>query len=558
LHRCVTFYIALWYKKLSETHKKQIPTPYTNQQLRRTTLKTLLITGILAENTVKEYTQQSRRPTQVLALNTAVAALLSPQTILNALQKISLKDVEVILVPGQILGDTKIIAEATNIPTFKGPRYAADLPVVLDCLGEVELSTLVPACDLLREKLAVKALEELKKVELNRGALLKKPGSMLIGDVAVGKEFPMRVLAEIVDAPLLATVEIQRLARLYVRSGADILDVGMVAGESLPEDAKRAVETVKTVVDVPVSIDTFNPVEIKAAVEAGVDLILSGDEGNLKAIASFAHDVPLVVIPTNQRQGMFPQTPVARVRLLERLIKKAKQLGFTKIVGDLILEPTNVLQSYMAFHEFSDRNPDVPLLIGVANVVEMFDADSVGLNALLVRLASEVNVSILLVTEKSPKTRGSVSEASAAAKMMFLAKKRNSVPSDLGIDLLVLKEKTEIEAPFTSDLVSDLEALPVKNYPAPMVVDPCGVFRVMVNRDACEIMALHYQGSDATKPIHLVRGENADSVIGEVLRLGLVSRLDHAAYLGRELAKAEVALRTGRSYVQDTELFGRK
>jgi dihydropteroate synthase-like protein len=198
------------------------------------------------------------------------------------------------------------------------------------------------------------------------------------------------------------------------------------------------------------------------------------------------------------------------------------------------------------------------LLIGVANVVELFDADSVGLNALLARLASEVNVSILLVTEKSPKTRGSVAEASAAAKMMFLAKKRNSVPRDLGVDLLVLKEKAEMEAPFISNLIGDCEVLLSKNQSAPLVVDPCGVFRVMVDREAGKIVALHYQSSDAAKSIHVVRGENAEAVIGEIMRLGLVSRLDHSAYLGRELAKAEVALRTGRSYVQDAELFGKK
>ena len=200
----------------------------------------------------------------------------------------------------------------------------------------------------------------------------------------------------------------------------------------------------------------------------------------------------------------------------------------------------------------------MPLLIGVANVVELFDADSVGLNALLARLASEVNVSILLVTEKSPKTRGSVAEASAAAKMMFLAKKRNSVPRDLGVDLLVLKEKTEIEAPFTSDLIGDCEVLLAKNQSAPVLVDPCGVFRVIVDREAGEIVALHYKSSDAAKPVHAVRGENAEAVMGEVMRRGLVSRLDHAAYLGGELAKAEVALRTERSYVQDVELFEKK
>jgi tetrahydromethanopterin S-methyltransferase subunit A len=32
---------------------------------------------------------------------------------------------------------------------------------------------------------------------------------------------------------------------------------------------------------------------------------------------------------------------------------------------------------------------------------------------------------------------------------------------------------------------------------------------------------------------------------------GLISRLDHAAYLGRELARAEESLRSGEPFVQD-------
>ena len=69
-----------------------------------------------------------------------------------------------ILVPGLIRGDTTIITNSVNIPTFKGPRYAADLPTVLDSLGEVKLSTTMPACDLLKERLKEKALQELRKL----------------------------------------------------------------------------------------------------------------------------------------------------------------------------------------------------------------------------------------------------------------------------------------------------------------------------------------------------------------------------------------------------------
>jgi dihydropteroate synthase-like protein len=515
-------------------------------------MKALLITGTLAEEVVKQYAKQSSTPTEVKALNVQVAAFLTPQTISQALKKTPPKNIDIILTPGQMPGDTKTITEAVGIPTFKGPRYAADLPIILDCLGEVQLSTTEPACDLLREKLQERALAQLDRVEQNRTALLKKPGHLQIGDLAVGKEFPMRVLAEIVDAPLLETVEIQRLAKRYAASGANVIDIGMVAGQTRPRDSERAVAAAKSAVKLPISIDTLNPAEIEAAVQAGADLILSADAGNLKAIAPFAKDTPVVVIPTNQRRGIFPQKPSARVRLLERLIGQAKQLGFTKIIGDLILEPTHIIDSYMAFRAFNRRNPDVPLLIGIANVVELFDADSVGLNALLARLSCEVNADILLTTEKTAKARGSVGEVAVASKMMFLAKKRESVPRDLGLDLLVLKDRVEREIPCNLGSAKVVEA---KQFSQPIAMDPCGVFRVMVDREGSAIVALHYSSNTAKAASAAVRDSSAEAVMAEVLKRKLVSSLDHAAYLGAELTKAEAALRTGKDYVQDKPLF---
>ena len=97
----------------------------------------------------------------------------------------------------------------------------------------------------------------------------------------------------------------------------------------------------------------------------------------------------------------------------------------------------------------------MPLFVGVSNVTELMDADSVGVNALLARLSSEVDASILLATEKSDKAKGTVAEEVAAAKMMFLAKKRGSVPKDLGIDLLILKDKRIHEEPYDKKLEAE-------------------------------------------------------------------------------------------------------
>jgi dihydropteroate synthase-like protein len=521
-------------------------------------LKVLLITGKLAEDMVKGYAKESSVETQVVALNVQVAAFLNPQTIIQALKTMNLKSFDMILVPGLSRGDTASITEAFGVPAFKGPRYAADLPTVLDALGKVKLSTVVPACDLLREILTEKALKEIQNAEQNREQLLQKPGSMLIKNLAIGKGFPMRVMAEIVDAALMEDAEIQQLAKRFVEQGASIIDVGMLAGTSNPENAKRIVKAVKAVVDVPVSIDALDAEEIESAVSAGADMILSADAGNLEKIAPFAKNIPVVVIPTNQREGYFPKKAQERVELLEELIAKAKKLGFSKIIGDLILEPSNVLESFVAFREFANRNPDVPLFVGVSNVTELFDADSVGLNALLARLSSEVDASIILATEKSTKAKGTVKEEVAAAKMMFLAKKRGSVPKDLGVDLLVLKDKRSREEPYNPELELKSKVTLATQEAEPTILDSEGMFKIAVDRKEENIVALQFTTTAMNKPVNIIKGKTAETIYAKIIQLGLVTRLDHAAYLGSELAKAEIALKTGKEYIQDKELFSKK
>jgi dihydropteroate synthase len=53
----------------------------------------------------------------------------------------------------------------------------------------------------------------------------------------------------------------------------------------------------------------------------------------------------------------------------------------------------------------------------------------------------------------------------------------------------------------------------------------------------------------------IIKGETAENIFSTIEKMGLITRLDHAAYLGRELAKAEIALVTGKEYIQDSPLF---
>jgi hypothetical protein len=49
-------------------------------------------------------------------------------------------------------------------------------------------------------------------------------------------------------------------------------------------------------------------------------------------------------------------------------------------------------------------------------------------------------------------------------------------------------------------------------------------------------------------------GKSAEDIYHHAIKNSLVSRHDHAAYLGRELAKAEMAMRNSLDYEQDADL----
>jgi dihydropteroate synthase-like protein len=519
-------------------------------------MKVLLVTGQLAAEAVTTYAKQSHIETEVIALKPAVAAFLTSQLIIDGLKDKNLSSFNIILTPGLLRGDTTAITQAVGVSAFKGPRYAADIPVVLDIICEVELSTSTPADELIQQKLAKRALAEIENVENQCETLLQRSGNMLVGGVAVGKDFPLRVLAEIVDAAFMDKETVQQTARHFALAGADFIDVGMVAGESQPEKAAQLIRWVREVTDLPISIDSLNAEEIKAAVEAGAQLVLSADAGNLQAIASYIKDVTVVVIPTNQSLGYIPKSASERVLFLEQIIAKAKSLGVNNILADLILDPQEILNSFLAYKEFAQRNPAVPLFVGVSNVTELFDADSVGLNAVLVRLSAEIGGGILLATEKSPKAKGTVAEEVVAAKMMFLAKKRGSVPKDLGIALLILKDKRAHEEPYNGNLETTTKSViiaPEKVEPA--TLDYLGTFRIFIDHPDRMIVAIHYSMSNPNEPLHIIKGKTAQAVFAKILEMGIVSKLDHSAYLGNELTKAEIALRTDKNYMQDTPLF---
>jgi dihydropteroate synthase-like protein len=520
-------------------------------------LTILLVTGTLAKHIVEKYASRSKLKVEVVSLPIQVAALMSPQYISNQLKRIDLSKFDLILVPGAVRGDTAIIGREIGVPTFKGPKHAADIPFILENVEETKLSTVRPACELLGDAVMKKALMELNSiyggVHIPRGRSRSVPIGQGPRKVWVGKNLPMRVLAEIVDASIMSDGEIGKRAQYYVQSGADIVDIGMVSGGGHPEEAKRAVKAAKSSISKPVSIDTLDPEEIGEAIKAGVDLILSLDMGNMDEVSKLSRNTPVVITP-GTRKHTVPTEATQRVKQLCRNISKAKSLGFNRIIADPVLSPIlmpSLTESIVAYYEFRIRNPDIPVLLGAGNVTELMDADSPGANLLLAGIGAELGASILLTTENSDKTYRSVKELSTAVKIVSLAAARGSAPKDVGLNLLVLKEKRRRE-----DVIVDSRGAKElrANSGLEIVKDPKGLFQIALDRDRSEIMVAHFSYGSA-HPDLLLRGNDPLGIVALAIEQGLVSRLDHAAYLGLELEKAKTALMLGRSYVQDSELF---
>jgi dihydropteroate synthase len=106
-------------------------------------------------------------------------------------------------------------------------------------------------------------------------------------------------------------------------------------------------------------------------------------------------------------------------------------------------------------------------------------------------------------------------------------------------------------------------------------LDPGGYFIIYLDREAGLICAKHFTNTinqrglavdpETGKPIPvrgkverthttIYSGRTAKEICIEIFEQtqpSLVTRLDHAAYLGREFVRAEIALVTGQDYVQD-------
>jgi dihydropteroate synthase len=87
--------------------------------------------------------------------------------------------------------------------------------------------------------------------------------------------------------------------------------------------------------------------------------------------------------------------------------------------------------------------------------------------------------------------------------------------------------------------------------------DSNGFFIILIDKQRKKIIAEHYLNVEKGKLLatgkldRIIEGDDAESISHTISKLGLVSSTDHAMYLGRELQKAEIALKAGTEYEQE-------
>ncbi len=399
----------------------------------------------------------------------------------------------------------------------------------------VSVAALMTAGMISRRLDALDAVERIIVPGLCRGdltALAKKLGVPVLSGTDDLKDLPVffgrdckpldlsqhnvKIFAEIVDAAEISIDEIVRRARDYVEDGADVIDIGCLPDTDFPHlaDAVRALKCE----GFAVSIDSLDSDELLLGAGAGADYLLSLKESTLW-IADEVEATP-VLIPEQH-----PQVD-SLYRAMDRLAEQGRDF-----IADSILDPIHFgfTSSIIRYNELRHRYPECNIMMGVGNLTELTEADTSGINAVLFGIISELGINNVLTTQVSPHACSAIREADRARRIFYAAKQQQSLPK--GIDSALLTTHARKPFPYSADEIAELAA---------EIRDPS--FRIQVSE-----AGVHIYNRDGINT-----ADDPYTLFAELT--ALQNDAPHAFYVGVELAKAQIALRLGKRYVQDEQL----
>ncbi len=440
----------------------------------------------------------------------------------------------------------------------KGPEFASDLPMILNNLEEISLSTSIPANRIFKTS-GENLYNEIMREQINNAKNNLGHHTFYINEnssgTIIGRNLPPPIIAEIVNCTNKDDQSILKKTKHYIDSGAEIIDIGCIANRPFPEKVKEIIDLIRNNFDVLISIDSMDPNEILAAVETGIDMILSFDVGNYKEFLNIPKNIPIVILPTNIKEAYFPKDPNTRVKNLFTLTKELQKLGFTKLIADPLLETPispgicNSLETYFLYKkkisESKYKNLELPLFFGISNVIELMDIDSVGINGLLASIAMELDMGVLFTVEHSTKLMGGVAELKKCVKLNYIARNRKTPPINLGTAIFKAKGKTSQENPY----IDDKKAILVDKLNQTYEPDEKGYFKIYISHYDEKIYVLHF--SNEHKLLNTIIGRSAEAISKKIIEMKLSNNNYHINYLGRELNKAENCLFLGKPYIQD-------
>ncbi|MCI0357885.1 MAG: DUF6513 domain-containing protein, partial [Planctomycetaceae bacterium] len=300
------------------------------------------VTGRLAEHSLRavvaRLTEQVGFDYTIDVLPITVAALMTPAWIARHLSIVGTPSR--VIIPGYCEGDLAPIQAAAGVPVERGPR-------------------------------------DLRRLDEFFG---KKSGP----PPEYGR-YDIEIIAEINHAPRQSLAEIVRQARELAADGADLIDVGCDPGEpwSGVAECVRALKAEGR----RVSIDSLNPAEIAPAVAAGAELVLSVNASNRQAACDWGCEV--VAIPDE-------------FATLGGLEETVELLAAAKVPlrVDPVIEPIGCgfAASLGRYLEVRRRYPDAEMMMGIGNLTELTDADSAGINVLLLGFCQELGIRSVLTT----------------------------------------------------------------------------------------------------------------------------------------------------------------
>jgi dihydropteroate synthase-like protein len=380
-------------------------------------------------------------------------------------------DTDLVLLPGLVEGDTEVLRQRYGVAVEKGPKDLREIPGYFGRAQAV----------------------------LEYGA------------------YDIEILAEINNAPKLSREAVRAAADYFRASGADLIDIGCTPGVEFPSLGEVVREL--RAAGMRVSVDSFDPREIRTAVEAGAELVLSVNSTNLEVARDLTGTAARVVAIPDFGQSIDTLPPI--LEALER--------WNVKYLIDPVIEPIGFgfMASLERYAEVHRRYPDTPQLMGVGNLTELTSADSTGVNALLLAVCQETGVRAVLTTEVIPWARGAVREIDIARRLVYHAVHHHTLPKNVDDRLVTVKDPEILE--YDEAELRRLHAA-VKD----------SNFRIFTDRTTITVF------NDAI----FVRGTDIQEIFGQ---LG-VDEATHAFYLGRELAKAKLAITLGKTYRQEGAL----